>query len=74
MIEDLSLRQLSYFVAASDAHAAHPLAELDFVEGSLVELQAMLLDGQCEVALAEWPGRPPRPRPGGPGESALSAH
>jgi len=32
-------------------HAAHPLVELDFVEGSLVELQAMLLDGQCEVAL-----------------------
>jgi DNA-binding transcriptional LysR family regulator len=30
---------------------AHPGVELDFVEGSLVELQAMLLDGECEVAL-----------------------
>ncbi|WP_064745547.1 LysR family transcriptional regulator [Pseudonocardia acaciae] len=31
--------------------AAHPAVELDFVEGSLVDLQEMLLDGQCEVAL-----------------------
>ena len=31
--------------------AAQPGVQLDFVEGSLVELQAMLLDGECEVAL-----------------------
>ncbi|GAA5144855.1 LysR family transcriptional regulator [Pseudonocardia eucalypti] len=31
--------------------AAHPGVELDFVEGSLVDLQAMLADGRCEVAL-----------------------
>lgn len=31
--------------------AAHPGVDLDFVEGSLVDLQAMLLDGRCEVAL-----------------------
>lgn len=31
--------------------AAHPGVRLDFVEGSLVDLQDKLLDGQCEVAL-----------------------
>lgn len=31
--------------------AAHPDVDLDFVEGSLVDLQAMLLDGRCELAL-----------------------
>lgn len=30
---------------------AHPEVELDFVEGSVVDLEAMLLDGRCEVAL-----------------------
>lgn len=31
--------------------AEHPGVDLDFVEGSLVDLQAMLLDGRCELAL-----------------------
>lgn len=31
--------------------ATQPGVELDFVEGSLVDLQAMLADGRCEVAL-----------------------
>ncbi|GAA1307225.1 LysR substrate-binding domain-containing protein [Pseudonocardia xinjiangensis] len=32
-------------------HAEHPGVDLDFVEGSLVDLQSMLLAGRCEVAL-----------------------
>lgn len=38
--------------ALLDSFAAeYPGVDLDFVEGSLVDLQAMLLDGRCEIAL-----------------------